>query len=166
MRLSTIRSLFIAALIFSALLVCAQPDKISYEELKKKYVPQSTPYASVRLELELLSQGMYCYDLPLFDAAWRGRGKKVLFNSRYKQTAQKFDVLYKVYREGKYAIVYYPYNKETGPDFLFRTNSGWVIDRTSVWDYIHYNRTNSGWFAYEGDYPYLKIFVQFVYSGN
>lgn len=135
----------------------AQSSGVSYEELKRKYTPQSTPEATYKLELELLSQGMYCYDLPIFDPAWRKRGKQILYSSRYKHTAQKFSVPYKVYIEGRYAIIYFPYNKSEGPDFLYRDSSGWILDRTAVWDYIHYNYSNTGWFVYEGNYPYLEM---------
>lgn len=127
------------------------------EELEQKYIPQSRPEDTVRLELDLLAKGMYCYDLPMFDPAWRKRGKQILYSSRYKHTAKKFDVQSKVYIEGNYAIVYYPYDKSEGPDFLYGDSSGWVLDRTAVWDYIHYNYSNTGWFAYEGDYPYLTM---------
>lgn len=135
----------------------AQPTEVSYEELKQKYIPQSTPEATYKLELELLAKGMYCYDLPMFDPVWRKRGSQILYSSRYKHTAQKFSVAYKVYIEGKYAIIYFPYNKSAGPDFLYYTSSGWVLDRTAVWDYIHYNYSNTGWFAYDGNYPYLEM---------
>ncbi len=135
----------------------AQTGKVTYEELKAKYVPQRSPYATVRLELDMLKQGMYCYDLPMFDADWRKRGKKIQYSSRYKHTAQKFNVPYKVYKEVNKAIVYYPNNKSEGPDFLYRAQRGWVLDRTAVWDYIHYNTSNSGWFVYEGNYPYLRM---------
>ncbi len=136
----------------------AQPTEISYEELEQKYVPQSKPEETVRLELDLLAKGMYCYDLLMFDLAWRKRGKQILSSPQYKNTARKFDVSSKVYTEGNYAIVYYPYNKNEGPDFLYKDSSGgWVLDRTAVWDYIHYNYSNTGWFAYEGDYPYLEM---------
>ena len=135
----------------------AQSEGISYEELKQKYVPQNSPQETVRLELDLLAKGMYCYDLPMFDPAWRKRGKQILYSPQYKNTAKKFDVSSKVYTEGNYAIVYYPYNKSEGPDFLYKDSSGWVLDRTAVWDYIHYNYSNTGWFAYDGDYPYLEM---------
>ena len=135
----------------------AKSPQVSYESLKNKYVPQSTPEASYRLELELLSQGMYCYDLPLFDMKWRQKGRNILYNPRYKSTAQKFNVQSKTYREGRYAVVYFPYNKAAGPEFLYNHGQGWVIDRTAVWEYIHYNYSNTGWFAYNGNYPYLKI---------
>ncbi len=138
-------------------LVHAQSEKVSYAELEAKYIPQSRPEETVLLELDLLAQGMYCYDLPLFDTAWRRRGKKILYSSRYKDTAKKFDVPYRVYKDGKYAIVYYQDNKSEGPDFLYLTSAGWVLDRAAVWDYIHYNYSNTGWFAYEGDYPYLDM---------
>ena len=155
------------AILFLALtfpfFVRAQSEKVSYAELKAKYIPQSSPEKTVHLELDLLAQGIYCYDLPLFDSAWRERGKKIIYSPRYTHTAKKFDVPYKLHKDSKYAIVYYPDNKSEGPDFLYLTSAGWILDRTAVWNYIHYNYSNTGWFAYEGNYPYLdmlkKIFL-------
>lgn len=146
-------------LVFCGLIVAdyAHSEGVHYEDLAQKYVPQNTPEETVRLELELLAQGMYCYDLPMFDRAWRNKGKQILYSEQYKHTAQKFNVLHQTYVEGNYAVVYYPSNKSEGPDFLYRDSSGWVLDRTAVWDYIHYNYSNTGWFAYEGDYLYLEI---------
>ena len=141
----------------------AMPLETSYEELKQKYIPQETPEKTYKLELELLSKGMYCYDLSLFDLEWRKKGKEILYSPQYKNTAKKFDIPYKVYVEGEYAIVYYPQNKSAGPDFLYQGPSGWILDRTAVWDQIHNNYSNTGWFAYEGDYPYLDILKK-VYS--
>lgn len=128
-----------------------------YEELYKKYTPQNNPELSYLLELDLLSKGMYCYNLPLFDPEWRERGKEMLYSSSYKNTAAKFSVPHKVYMEGDYAVIYFPENKSEGPDFLYKDYSGWILDRTAVWDNIHYNYSNTGWFAYDGDYPYLEM---------
>ncbi|MCK5475162.1 MAG: hypothetical protein KAI71_01085 [Candidatus Pacebacteria bacterium] len=132
-------------------------SEISYEDLKQKYIPQKTPEKAYKLELELLSKGMYCYDLPLFDSEWRKKGKEILYSSQYKNTAKKFDISYKVYIEKKYAIIYYPQDKSAGPDFLYKESSGWILDRTAVWNQIHNNYSNTGWFAYEGNYPYLYM---------
>ena len=134
-----------------------QTDSISYKKLAQKYVPQNTPEASFKLELKLLNQGIYCYDLPLFDPTWRKKGKQILFNSGYKHTAKKFNISFKTYSKEQYAIIYFPYNKSVGPEFFYKESFGWVIDRTAVWNYIHYNYSNTGWFAYEGDYPYLNM---------
>ena len=139
------------------------PSEVSYEELKQKYIPQETPEKAYKLELELLSKGMYCYDLPLFDLEWRKKGKEILYSPQYKNTAKKFDIPYKVYIEGEYAIIYYPQDKSAGPDFLYQGSSGWILDRTAVWDQIHNNYSNTGWFAYEGNYPYLDILKK-IYS--
>lgn len=141
----------------SIVLVYPQNPEVSYEQLQQTYIPQSSPKETFELELKLLSQGAYCYDLPMFDSAWRKKGKEISYNSRYAETAEKFDTSFKVYKQGKYAVIYFPNDKSLGPEFLYRDYSGWILDRTSVWNNIHYNQTNSGWFAYEGDYPYLDI---------
>ena len=138
-------------------------SKTSYEELKQEYIPQETPGKAYKLELELLSKGMYCYDLLLFDSEWRKKGKEILYSTQYKNTAKKFDIPYKVYVEGECAVIYYPQNKSAGPDFLYQGSSGWILDRTAVWDQIHNNYSNTGWFAYEGNYPYLDILKK-IYS--
>ncbi|MCK5494164.1 MAG: hypothetical protein KAJ14_13720, partial [Candidatus Omnitrophica bacterium] len=95
-------------------------SKTSYEELKQEYIPQETPGKAYKLELELLSKGMYCYDLLLFDSEWRKKGKEILYSTQYKNTAKKFDIPYKVYIEGEYAVIYYPQDKSAGPDFLYQ----------------------------------------------
>lgn len=140
-----------------------QSKQTDYEDLYKKYVPQDSPEQTYLLEWELLSKGMYCYDLPMFDPEWRKRGKEILYSSSYKNTAAKFSVPHKVYIEGDYAVIYFPDNQSEGPDFLYKDSAGWILDRTAVWDNIHYNYFNTAWFAYDGDYPYLKLLKK-VYS--
>lgn len=140
-----------------------QPEQSGCKDLYKKYVPQNSPEQTYLLELDLLSRGMYCYDLPMFDPEWRRKGKEILYSSSYKNTAAKFSVPYKVYTEGDYAVIYFPDNKSEGPDFLYKSSSGWILDRTAVWDNIHYNYSNTDWFAYESDYPYLKL-LEKIYS--
>jgi len=134
----------------------AQSQRVSYEELRQKYVPQASPEDTYRLELEMMSQGMYCYDLPIFDMQWRGKGNQVIYSSAYKNM-QKWSTGFESYIEGDYAVIYYPQNKSCGPVFLYRDSSGWVIDRTTVINNIHYAPDNSSWLAYEGSYPYLGI---------
>lgn len=129
----------------------------TYEELYKKYIPQNTPDKTYLLELDLLSKGMYCYDLPLFDLKWRQKGKKIFYSNSYKNTAEKFSIPYKIYIENDYAVIYFPNDKNKGPDFLYKDSSVWILDRTAVWNNIHYNYSNTGWFAYDNDYPYLKL---------
>ncbi|MFZ2970708.1 MAG: hypothetical protein WA063_06165 [Minisyncoccia bacterium] len=132
-------------------------------DLYKKYVPQNSPEKTYLLELDLLSKGMYCYDLSMFDPDWRKKGTEIIYSESYKNTAKKFSVPYRIYIEGNYAIIYFPNNKSEGPDFLYKDSSGWILDRTAVWDNIHYNYTNTGWFAYNGDYPYLNLLKE-IYS--
>jgi len=132
------------------------------QNLSKKYTPQAQPEQTYLLELELLSKGMYCYDLPMFDPAWRQRGSEITYSENYKNTAKRYSIPYEVYIEDNYAIVYFPTSKSEGPFFLYRDASGWILDRTTAWDNIHYNSSNTGWFAYDGDYPYLKL-LKLVY---
>lgn len=132
----------------------AQTPQVSYEELQRKYVPQSSPEASYRLELELLSQGLYCFDLPMFDPVWRAKGNQILTNQK---VPQEFYSSFETYIEGDYAVIYYPYDKSCGPVFLYRDASGWILDRTTVLNNIRYTPDNNNWFAHEGNYPYLDM---------
>jgi len=135
----------------------AQDTKISLPELQKEYTPQNSPEDTYRMELRLLSQGIYCNDLPIFDLPWRRKNSRIQRSEQYKHTANEFSTGYKTRKEGKYAVIYYPFNKALGPVFLYKESAGWIIDRTAVWEYIHYNTSNDGWFAYAGNYPYLPI---------
>ena len=157
-RNSTLRYFIVKALVYTCIfgyssLCFAQEARVSYEELRQKYVPQSSPEETYRLELEMMSEGMYCYDLPIFDSKWRTKGKQVLYSSAYKNI-EKWKSGFQSYIEGDYAVVYYPNDKSAGPVFLYRDYSGWVLDRTTVIEKIHYNGT---WHAYEGSYPYLSL---------
>ena len=129
----------------------AQP---TCQEASAIYVPQSSPEASYRLELEMMEKGFYCYNVPLFDPRWRARGNTISFAPVYRHTAQTFDKPFKVYVEGKHAIIYYPRDKHLGPAFAYRDGAGWVLDRTTVMEKIHYG---DGWVADEGGYPYLGL---------
>lgn len=124
------------------------------EEAAAVYVPQSSPEASYRLELEMMKKGFYCYNVPLFDVRWRTRGNTISFAPIYRNTAQTFDKPFKVYVEGDLAIIYYPRDKHLGPAFAYRDGSGWILDRTTVMEKIHYGNE---WGADEGDYPYLGL---------
>jgi hypothetical protein len=128
--------------------------EITYEELQQQYIPQDNPEATYRLELGLLSKGIYCYDLSIFDPEWRAKGKEILIS---QSVAQKFYGPFQTYSEGDYAVIYYPQDKSCGPVFLYRNNSGWVLDRTTVIENIHYSPDGSSWFAYDGSYPYLRL---------
>ena len=138
-------------------------EEAYYEELKKEYVPQDSPEKSFLLELKLLSDGMYCYDLPLFDSQWRQRGKRILTSPAFADTAQKANQPLKVYIDGQYAIIYFPQNKNLSPVFLYQEDSlGWVIDRSVTSDKIVHDKRGS-WLALGGEYPYLKLLKK-IYS--
>ncbi len=140
--------------LYAGISACAQPNQMTCEQLVQEYTPQNSPEATYRLELKLLSQGIYCYDLPIFDSAWRRRGNTMSHSPNNKQTAQMFNKPFKTYIDGNYAIVYYPQNKELGPSFLYRGADGWILDRTMVIEKIHYGNE---WLADEGNYPYLSL---------
>jgi hypothetical protein len=153
--------LFVLVICFVSMVACN--GKETLQDLSKKYTPQPQPELTYLLELELLSKGIYCYDLPMFDPDWRARGSEIMYSDKYKGTAERYSIPYEVYIEGDYAIIYFPESKSEGPDFLYKDVSGWILDRTAAWDNIHYNRSNTGWFAYDGAYPYLKL-LKAVYS--
>jgi hypothetical protein len=142
------------ATVLSLFLVSPSWAQPTCEEAAAVYVPQSSPEASYRLELEMMKQGFYCHNVPLFDPRWRARGHTISFAPIYRQTAQTFDKPFKVYVEGKLAVIYYPHDKHLGPAFAYREGAGWVLDRTTVMEKIHYGNE---WTADEGDYPYLGL---------
>ena len=131
------------------------PEQSYYEVLKEEYLPQSTPQESFLLELKLLAQGMYCYDLPLFDPQWRLKGKKILTSSLFFDTAKAANQPFDAYIEGDRAVIYYPQNKALSPVFLYEENSKWVIDRTASADRIFFDHNK--WITLGGDYPYLDL---------
>ncbi len=140
--------------IFSAL---GQESCAQYQE---QYRPQSQPEETYRLELQMMKRGHYCYDLPIFDASWRRRSDELLSSSAYQTTAAQFDRPFSTKIEGDYAVIYYPENPSLAPVFLYRTDSGWVLDRTAVIEKIHYG---GKWMADDGDYPYLNL-LKSVYT--
>lgn len=146
--------LLFTAVLFSAFSSYAWSQTPSCETFKKEYQPQSSPEKTYLLELEMMKQGAYCYDLSIFDTQWQAKASKNSYGNSFKTTAQFFDAPYKVYQEGKYAVIYYPVNKTLGPVFLYRENGKWILDRSSVYQYIHYGQE---WLAYDGDYPYLGL---------
>lgn len=134
-----------------------------YEELKKEYVPQDSPEKSFLLELKLLSDGMYCYDLALFDPQWRKRGKKILTSPLFANSAKKANQPLKVFIEDQYAVIYFPQNKNLSPVFLYHEDpSGWIIDRSMSADKVIYNKLG-GWLVVGGEYPYLNLLKK-IYS--
>lgn len=121
----------------------------------KEYQPQSTPEETYRLEMDMMKQGAYCYDIPIFDPEWQAKAEKNSYgNNDFKRIAGYFDVPSKTFQEGKYAVIYYPDHETLGPVFFFRKDGKWILDRTSAWKYIHYE---DAWLAYDGDYPYLDM---------
>ncbi len=132
------------------------PEEIYYQELKKEYVPQATPEASFSLELALVKDGMYCYDLPLFDAQWRKKGKRILVDPKFKDSAKMFDRPFQVYSEGDFAVIYFPDLKNLGPVFLYKEKKGWVIDRTAIQDKLFYD-DHARWVVVGGEYPYFFL---------
>jgi hypothetical protein len=123
-------------------------------ETFKEYQPQSTPEETYRLEMDMMKQGAYCYDIPIFDQEWQAKAEKNSYGNDFKRMAGYFDVPSKTFQEGKYAVIYYPDHKTLGPVFFYRENGKWILDRTSAWKYIHYE---DAWLAYDGDYPYLDM---------
>ena len=131
---------------------CQAPD---CEKFKSEYEPQSTPEGTLKLEMDMMKQGAYCYDIPIFDKTWQSKSSLNSFgNDEFKTMAGYFDVPSKTFQEGKYAVIYYPEDNTLGPVFLYRENGKWILDRNSVYEYIHYEDT---WLAYDGDYPYLEM---------
>ena len=134
-------------------------EEAYYEELKKEYVPQPTPGESFQLELKLMKDGMYCYNLPLFDPQWRQKGHRILTNPDFAGSAKVYSQPFAVSVQGQYAVVYFPQHKNLGPVFLYKDPLGWIIDRSMTADKIFYDE-KSRWIIVGGDYPYLSILHQ------
>ena len=136
-------------------------------QLQSIMTPQQNPADAYRLELTMLRKGFYYYDLRLFDKKWRQKQESTNPSHipawRYQETARRFNVPFKVHTEGNLAVAYYPQKKELGPVFFDKTAEGWIINRTGVAAYIHYNYESTGWFAYNADYPHLQL-LQKVFS--
>ena len=130
-------------------------EQAYYEVLKDEYIPQSTPQESYLLELKLLSEGMYCYDLPLFDPQWRLKGKKIVTSALFIDTAKAANQPFDAYIEDDHAVIYYPKNKSLSPVFFYQEHSKWVIDRTAAADRIFFDHNK--WITLGGDYPYLNL---------
>lgn len=128
------------------------------------YAPQATPEATLMLELDMLMRGEYCYDLPIFDEFWRQQGSFET-GEHFQKTAARFSVASETYIDGNRAIVYYPGSRDAGPDFLFRTESGWIIDRTIGQQSVIYNARGTDWYVNESAGEYLPL-VEAVYSQN
>lgn len=132
-----------------------QSQTVTCEEIKQEYMPQATPESTYQLELQMMQQGAYCYDISIFDWDWQSKAAmNSSGNHEFRRIAGYFDVPSKTFQQGKYAIIYYPDHKTLGPIFLYRENGKWVLDRSSVYKYIHYEDV---WLAYDGDYPYLTM---------
>ncbi len=108
----------------------------SHEYLLSHFVPQDSPEDSYRLELTLLSKGVYCYDLPIFDADWRKRGDKVIHHDLFMRTWKDVNFPFRSLIAGDRAVVYYPDHMNLGPVFLKKEESGWVLDRTQTEELI------------------------------
>lgn len=134
---------------------CQAPD---CEIFKREYEPQSTPEETLKLEMEMMKQGAYCYDIRIFDKNWQSKAALNSFDKEeFKTIASYFDLPTETFQEGDRAIVYYPDDITLGPVFLFLEDGKWILDRSSVYEYIHYE---DFWLAYDGDYPYLKLLKQ------
>lgn len=121
----------------------------------KSFLPQSTPEGTYRLELDMMKQGAYCYDIPIFDPQWQAMAaKNSTGNEEFKDMADQLGAPTKTFREGKYAIIYFPEDKTLGPTFLYEQNGKWILDRSGVLNYIDYDEH---WVAFDGNYPYLDL---------
>ncbi len=138
-----------------------EAEKAYYDELVQQYVPQKTPKESYQLELQLVAQGIYCYDLPLFDPQWRKKGHHILSSPDFQESAKAFNKPFKVSEDGKYAVIYFPQDNHLAPIFLYKEGNGWIIDRSTVEDKIRYNE-DLLWVVIENESPYLTM-LQKIY---
>src|ERR1051325_5499925 len=129
----------------------------SRESLLSVFHPQATPEASYRLELQLLSQGLYCYDLPLFDAEWRKRGSEVVQSHHFRRTFEDSDHPFRVFIRDDHAVIFYPDKSiwRLSPVFLKKDPSGWIIDRTQTEELIRLGKDY--WVVLDRPSPYFSI---------
>lgn len=122
-------------------------------------VPQASPEDCVELEMTLMRRGIYYRDVPMYDDAWRRAQRPDLPAERLRAIAREWGGPFYVERNGAHAITYFTGDKgmRWGPQFLRRTDAGWIIDASSVAEYIVYDYSNRGWYALDGDYPYLAL---------
>ena len=128
-------------------------------------VPQPRPEDCVNLELALMHRGIYYRDAPMYDEAWRRANRPDLPARRLKAIAREWDGPFAVETSGDHAITYYTGEKAKrwGPQFLRRTDEGWIVEASAVARYIVYDYANNAWYALDGDYPYLGL-VKRVYD--
>ncbi len=129
----------------------------TFEELKERYVPQPTPDSAYQLELELMVQGLYCYDLPLFDPQWRSKGKELLVSDKFKSTAELVNRHFTAKIKGDYAVIYFPKQVSISPVFLYHVADGWIIDRTVTSMSILFESMSASWVFVEEQSPYFEI---------
>jgi hypothetical protein len=133
--------------------------------LEKILVPQATPEQCVHLEMGLMHRGIYFRDAPMYDEAWRHARRPDFPAERLKSIAREWDGPFSVERADDHAITYFEGEKgeRWGPQFLRRTDDGWIIDASSVAKFIVYDYSNRAWYAVDDDYPYLAI-IKSVYE--
>ncbi len=130
--------------------------------LKTILVPQAHPEDCVHLEIALMHRGIYYRDVPMYDGAWRRADRPDLPAQRLKSLAREWDGPFEIARAGGHAIVYFTGEKAMrwGPQFLRRTDEGWIVEASLVARYIVYDYSNATWYAVDGDYPYLNLIKQ------
>ncbi len=128
-------------------------------------VPQPRPEDCVHLELALMHRGIYYRDAPMYDEAWRRANRPDLPARRLKAIAREWDGPFAVEASGDHAITYYTGDKARrwGPQFLRRTDEGWIVEASAVARFIVYDYSNNAWYALDGDYPHLAL-VKRVYD--
>jgi len=121
-------------------------------------VPQVRPEDCIRLEMELMSRGIYFRDAPMYDDAWRRSRRPGLPPERVRAIARDWVGPFAVEQDGDHAIAYFDGEKARrfGPHFLRRTEQGWIVDGSAAAQFIRYDYSNA-WFAVDGDYPYLAL---------
>lgn len=132
-------------------------EQAYYEELYKEFVPQSTPGKSFQLELKMMQQRMYCYDLPLFDPEWRRKGKKIQLSKVFQEVAKKADQPFEVIIDDKHAVLYFKDRSDMAPVFFYQDEQGWVIDRGTAGRKLFMSPSEHTWAIKEGTDPYFQI---------
>src|SRR4051812_4315558 len=102
-------------------------EELYYTDLVEDYVPQKTPQGTFAMELKLMTDSTYCYDLPIFDPEWRTKGKAILTKPVFVDAAKAFLAPAQTYIKDTRAIIYYPDHFNLNPIFLYQEKDGWIL---------------------------------------
>lgn len=136
----------------------ADGPEVDAGALAELLVPQPDPRATRDLEIAMMHRGVYLGSAAIYDADWRASRRPGRWSARrLREIARQWDRPYEILVDGPYAIAFYGDAPALGPTLLRREADGWIIDATTGARAIVYDYSNEGWYAIDGDYPYLDL---------